>query len=75
MDSKVFLKMLEENAKAQGLPVLENLAEKLLEAVVKSMNDYAPQATGLVKLALPLAAQTLQSVGKPAIDKISADGD
>lgn len=71
MEEKAFLKLLEENLKAEGLPVLENLAEKVYGAFSKTATMYAEShSNALVKALVPAAVKALDGVAIPAIDKI-----
>lgn len=65
------IKELAEKYKELGLPVVEDTTEKLLEATFKWLNESAiAHENAIVKLAVPLAIQTVQPLLAKLVDKI-----
>lgn len=71
MTGKEYLASLEAELKAQGLPMVEALAEKVY-ASVRKVDLAAAAASGnpLIMAIVPVAHQALDSIALPAIDKI-----
>lgn len=68
------LKELEKKLVAQGLPVIEGLAEKTYAAVKEWVEESAPISENKVDdVVVPLAFPVLDKVVLPAIDKIDGE--
>ena len=65
------LAVLAEKLKAQGLPMTEILVEKLLSETFSWLNESAAiHPNAIVKMAIPLAVQTIQPEIAKEVDKI-----
>lgn len=65
------IKELAEKFKELGLPVLEDTTEKLLKATFEWLNESAIlHENAIVKVAVPLAVQTIQPLVFKLVDKI-----
>ena len=70
------LKELGEKLKAKGLPVLEDTAEKVYEAVKEWVQESAVVSENKIDdVAVPLAFPILDKVVEPAIDSIDGQKD
>lgn len=71
MEEMNFMDQLKKNLAAEGLPMLEQLAEKVYGAVTKTALEYAAaQPNLIVKAMVPPAVKALDGIALPAIDKI-----
>lgn len=71
MEKAFDFKALGEELKAQGLPIAEDAAKKLVETVVKWVNDSAAMHENvLVKTIVPVAVQALKPILDEQVDKI-----
>ena len=65
------LEVLKEKLLAQGLPMVENLAEKAYAAVKEWIMESAPVSENKIDdIVAPLAFPVLDKVVEPAMDKI-----
>lgn len=70
MEKAFDVKALGEELKAQGLPLLEDGAEKVYAAVNKWLKDSAAIQGGLVGSILPAALDAVDAFVKGKIDQI-----
>lgn len=71
MEKAYDLKDLEKKLLAQGLPMVENLAEKAYVAVKEWIQESAPISENKIDdIVVPLAFPVLDKVVEPALDKI-----
>ena len=71
MEKAYDLKVLEKKLLAQGLPLVENLAEKAYAAVKEWIVESAPVSeTKIDDIVVPLAFPVIDAVVIPAINKI-----
>lgn len=70
MEKAFDVKALGEELKAQGLPLLEDGAEKVYAALGKWLRDSAVIQGGLVGSVLPAALDAVDGYVKAQIDKI-----
>lgn len=71
MEKAYSIKSLGEKLKSKGLPVLEDTADKVYEAVKEWIQESAAMSeTKIDDVVVPLAFPILDKVIEPAIDKI-----
>jgi CO dehydrogenase/acetyl-CoA synthase beta subunit len=76
MEKAYDLKDLAEKLKAKGLPVLEDTAEKVYEAVKEWAQESAVVSENKVDdMVMPLAFPMLDKVVVPALNKIDGNKD
>ncbi len=66
-----FMEILKAKLEAKGMPVVEQLAEQVYEAVKEtSLEVAAASSNALVKSLVPLAIASLDGVAKETLNKI-----
>ena len=71
MNKPFDIKVLTEKFKALGLPVIESTVEKMLEVTFAWCNESAAiHPNAIIKVAIPLAVQTIQPALAKEVDKI-----
>jgi hypothetical protein len=77
MTGAEYVKALEAKLVAQGLPMVESLAEKVYAAVRETdLEAAAASGNPLIQMIVPVAQKALDGVVGPILNKISTtDGD
>lgn len=77
MNGPEYLKALEGKLVAQGLPMVEQLAEKVYAAVRETdLEAAAASGNPLIQMIVPVAQKAMDGIVGPVLNKISTtDGD